>query len=252
MSSLMRLDEIPALSATAVLVVRGDAEPGDHVSMSPIAAQGIDMDEVKLAFQQAMAALEKGDGTPNIDGELISFIHGPLENLSRAAASDSGLWTWLACTYGKEFVWRRWKGNEEFPRDPGYLEEEFTREGSDLDKRFRMKSASLNAVSRHTLARLWWVGDATGGDYDLARRLLSNQDVFQSIFEREIGFVPGLARALADVFSLGTGDAPAGKSFRELIMKAVQQLAAVTRIETLTADEMTALLQQIKAERLAP
>jgi hypothetical protein len=129
-------------------------------------------------------------------------------------------------------------------------EAELTREGSAVDGRFRMNTASLNGISRHAFARLWWLGEALDSDYDSCRKILANQDIFQAIYEREIGFVPGLSRDLVEIFGLGTERAIDGDAFR-VVMKAVNQLATVTRVEALDESDLRELIEQVKNERLS-
>ena len=185
-----------------------------------------------------------------IDAEVLEHIHAPLAGLSHEAASNRGLWTWLACGPGRDFIWMRWTDLEETPTAQSAVDAALNAPGSDLVRRFRMTSPGLNGVSRHAIARLWWLCDSSAGDYEAAAKILGNQDVFQAIFEREIGVVPGLAPLLAEVFDLGTDDAPTGSDFRLKVMKTINQMASVTKIETLSPAEMRSLLEAIKEERL--
>ena len=205
--------------------------------------------------QKASELLAAGTSKAKIDGELVKELHGPLADLPRQTAADPLLWTWLACGPGRGFVWLRWGKTGTIPASSEEIEAELNEAGSAVVGRFRQAGPSLNAVSRHALARLWWLGASTDGDYDAAQALVNNQDAFQAIFERDIGTVPSLGRLLVEEFGLSEPKAPQGKGgkwFREEIMKTLSQLAAVTRLEALEEDDLRALVVAIREEKLAP
>lgn len=229
----------------------------DEIAMTDVFDPGlepIDLEETSRSLSAAAqiaanvdrkSAKERG----KVDALVIQQVHEPLAGLTRQAAASPGFWSWLACGPGREFVWMRWTHLSPLPAGADEVESEVTRPGSAIDGRFRLKSPSLNGVSRHALARLWWIADGLESDYESCRKILMNQDIFQAIYERDIGFVPGLANELINVFELGTQRGPNGDTFRE-IMKAINQLASVTRIEALRTSDLHDLVMQVKRERL--
>lgn len=222
------------------------AFPSDPFEFSGVTDADAVVEGLRVAAELAAAA-QKGAESDN--AEMVESIHKPLSALSRQAAADRRFWTWLACGYGRDYVWRRWVSNEVVPKDVEAIKSGVG-EG-ERRFRFRMSSASLNGVSRHALARLWWLGTAMGGDYELAGRALHNQDVFQALFERNVGMIPALPRVLLDVARIGTEDQSiTGEQFRGEVMVAVQQLAEVTRLEALEESELRELVEQVISERL--
>lgn len=182
----------------------------------------------------------------SLDADLIQQIHEPLALLPQPVASDAGFWSWLACSYGRSFVWCRWSTAKNPPEDLDTVSELLA--VGETRFRFQMKGG-LAGVSRHALARYWWLADSLEGDYELAGRIIRNQDIFQAIYEREVGIVPHLPKALVEVFDIGTENAPGGEAFREIVMKTIQQLSVVTRIETLDYERTKELVLKVKDEK---
>ncbi len=225
------------------------SQPLDDALAGPI-----DGDGVRAALEDAAqiaSGVDRSDPKQRapVDARVVELIHGPLEALTHQAASDPGFWTWLACGPGRAFTWMRWSDLDPVPADSAAVDAALNAKGSQVAKRFRMVSSGLHGVSRHALARLWWLGDSLDGDYDAAAKMLANQDVFQAVYERKIGLAPGLSRTLIEVFSLGENSI-GGATFRSEIMKPIRQLASVTRIEALEADDLRALVESVRDERL--
>lgn len=143
------------------------------------------------------------------------------------------VWHWLCSVEFPELIWRRWRGSvperDELPQVlTGTIAGHF------------LGASSLNGVSRNTLARLWWTAEALQeeGNYDLARRMLANQDMFQNICERFFGIRPTVAKACLRRLE---GEAPADV---RRAAKWLQQRAATTVIEHLSEAEITAILNE--------
>ena len=165
-----------------------------------------------------------------IDRALVEPLHRALP-LTRREAADPRVWQWLCVTQFPDLVWRRWSGQAPAP---GMLHEALTR---GLYPRFLCR-ASLNGVSRNTLSRLWWTVEQLDGDYELARHALSNQDMFQNIFERFFGIYRPAARACLDRFT--------GRSEAEIrgAAKWLQQCASTTVLEALDQSAIAAILDE--------
>lgn len=180
-------------------------------------------------IHEARTAAERA----TMDRELVEPLHSALRHVPRRLAADIRLWHWLCIAKFPEIVWYRWHGS--VPQNP-FLE----LLTPSLTERF-LGSRTLRGVSRNTMARLWWCGEALFSDedgYSLAREALSNQDFFQAIFERQFGLYPPAARACLSALR----DASEGER-REATRRLNHYLTTVT-LETLTEEDIVALIQQ--------
>ncbi len=186
--------------------------------------------EIELtSFLAAVKGVGSLSGT-DIDRRLLEGVHGALR-LSRRDAADPRVWQWLALQAAPELVWQRWWGATTPPPD---WQESFTLSRA---KRFGC-SASLNGVSRNTFARLWWVAEAFEGDYDAARAAISNQDLFQAVFERRLGLYPPAARAcFAELSGLPEG------AMRDAAAR-LQFILGTTVLEALDEAAIRAILRE--------
>ena len=164
-----------------------------------------------------------------IDAALLEPLHGALP-LTRREAADPRVWQWLSVNRFPSFVWRRWAGHVPAPAE---LKDALA---AKYHPRF-LARPSLNGISRNTFARLWWTAEQLG-DYDLARSALSNQDMFQNIFERFFGIYPAAARACLERFD-GRSEAEIRKAAKWL-----QQCATTTLLEGLEEHEVAAILDE--------
>jgi hypothetical protein len=231
-------------------VISSDDVAGHRVELLSDVPDSIDLDELSSNLAEATkAVLRPNTRESDSDATVVQLIHEPLRDLPREAASKAGFWTWLACGYGRSYVWCRWVDDA----PPGTERDDIASQISEGERapRFSMRSPGLYGVSRHGLARLWWLADSLQGDYELASKILDNQDIFQAIYERRVGLVPSLPAILADEFNLGDPDRrPSGAEFRAKVMTTLNQLATVTRLETLDEEELRELVAQVRVERL--
>jgi len=179
--------------------------------------------------EEAVAGLVTDTSGSAIDAHLLEPLHRALP-LTRREAADPRVWQWLAVSKFPDLVWRRWAGTVP---SPGDLKEALA---AKYHPRF-LARPSLNGISRNTFARLWWTAEELQ-DYDLARRALSSQDMFQNIFERFFGIYPAAARACLDRFE-GCGETEIRSAAKWL-----QQCATTTLLEGLSEDEIAAILDE--------
>lgn len=181
-------------------------------------------------IEAAVASIPLELSGTSIDSALLEPLHQALP-LTRREAADPRVWQWLCVTQFPDLVWRRWA--EQSP-EAGMLREALT---SRMYPRFLCRP-SLNGISRNTLSRLWWTAEQLDGDYELARRALSRQDMFQNIFERFFGVYPPAARACLDRFE--------GRSEGEIrtASKWLQQCASTTALEALDQGAIAAILDE--------
>lgn len=178
--------------------------------------------------REAVSSVNSHSGSA-LDAPLIEPLHRALP-LTRRQAADPNLWQWLCVSEFPDLVWRRWGAGAPLPE---MLRDALT---SSMGPRF-LARASLNGISRNTLARLWWTAEELQ-DYDLARHALSSQDMFQNIFERFFGLYPDAAKACLDRFE--------GRSEGEIrsASRWLQQCASTTLLEGLTEQEVAAILDE--------
>ena len=204
-----------------------DVLGGGRWPTEPLATT-LPLDPVKAA----VGSLRPEVAESAIDAELVEPVHRALP-LSRREAADPRVWQWLCITQFQDLVWRRWAGETPAP--------EALREAlkARMYPRFLCKP-TLNGISRNTLARLWWTAEQLE-DYELARKALSNQDMFQNIFERFFGIYPPAARACLDRFQ--------GRKEVEIrtAAKWLQQCASTTVLESLDQPGIAAILDEALA-----
>lgn len=115
------------------------------------------------------------DGSKN-DAENSKRLYESLISLTPAQATDSRIWTYLTHTVYYEYMTERW----------------MTKEENALGTVNRFFASNNRELIRNGIARLWWYGyltfDAKRKDpYELTKFLLSNQNIAQSLLERNIG-----------------------------------------------------------------
>jgi hypothetical protein len=195
----------------------------------------IALEPVRQAVADAVAGLDAEDRSTMLDRSLVGPLHRALAGLSPRQAADMRVWHWLCSVEFPGLVWQRWGQGSGVP-EPGELSRMLTHA---MGGRFT-GAASLNGVSRNTLARLWWTAQTLGAqeDYDLARRALSNQDMFQNIFERFFGISPVVARACVRRLD---GESP-GDIRRAT--RWLQHCASTAVLESLDEDGVTGILDE--------
>jgi Family of unknown function (DUF6339) len=181
---------------------------------------------------EAISSLDSTLKASAIDAALVEPLHRALP-LTRREAADPRVWQWLCVKAFPGLVWRRWSEGAPLPE---MLKEALT---PALGTRFLARS-SLNGISRNTLARLWWAAEQLD-DYELARKALFRQDLFQNVFERFFGIYPAAARACLDRFD--------GRSEDEIraASRWLQQCASTTVLEGLEESEVAAILDEALA-----
>lgn len=120
------------------------------------------------------------EGGQNHDAENARRIHRWLAHLTPVQASDARLWTFLTHSAYAEYTARRW------PVDPD------TEVAVRIRERYFVTGAGLSAITRNSIARLWWFGHLTHDlsrpdAYELTSVLLSLQDIQQAFMERTLG-----------------------------------------------------------------
>ena len=133
------------------------------------------------------------------DGSNSILVHDYIGEKDRANAADPRLWTYLALVTYREYMEHRWpvtgmKKWKERIRD-----------------RWLLVNATRSKLMRHGIARLWWIAcltwDATGkmalsskknDPYAYTREALGTEDYVVGLFERKIGAMPSVVRAVLE------------------------------------------------------
>lgn len=194
-----------------------------------------DLSEFRRLAILLVSSNQDTDHRSKWDARLAVPLHRGLA-IPRRLALDFRFWQWLAICECADLVWKRWHG--EVPEDPSVPIQDWS-----LAQRFigtKTGGRSLNAFSRHALARLWWCcehlkSDADG--YELVPLALSTQDFYQAIFDRELGLYPAAARACVRAFH----GKPEG-TFRRGIARLNHLLTTIT-LEGLSEHDIMELLE---------
>lgn len=134
-------------------------------------------------------------------------IYEALGAIDRANASDPRLWGYLALNTFREYMSKRW------PLKSGNADIRSWR--SRIEQRWLMSECpSRAAMTRHGIARLWWLPELTydgsmkhslsqetNDPYAYTAWLMANQQRVVDITEREYGSDPEIRRAIIEVLS---------------------------------------------------
>ena len=136
------------------------------------------------------------------DGTNSTIVHEHIGEKDRANAADPRLWTYLALVTYRDYMEQRWP-----VKDVKKWKER-------IRDRWLLANASRSKLMRHGIARLWWIAcltwDETGklplsskhdDPYAYTRQALSNEDYVVGIFERKIGAMPTVVRAVLEHLS---------------------------------------------------
>lgn len=190
-------------------------------------------------FRQTWEKLQPGNTERDRaawDRELAPPLHQALRDLAHREAADLRFWHWLCIVSMPSLVWQRWYGSIPRPEQiAGILKSKRALAGRFLGR------STLAGVSRNALARLWWCAEmlwSPADQYRLVQVALTNQDLFQAVFERKLGIYQPAARACFRVLedkTLNEG--------RELIVRVNHLLTTVT-LEALEEDEIVSVLER--------
>jgi hypothetical protein len=140
-----------------------------------------DLDSLRSRLDEIRDEYDEYDGS--MDAEAAVAVHETFD-LSRAAASDSGLWNDLAMRHFPEFVRHRWAYNSEVG----------------MKKKFWTYGAALDSASS-TFERLWWIAELTqvDGDYENTERALQSRRFCFRVFDIQLGRYKPAAIACLEV-----------------------------------------------------
>lgn len=136
------------------------------------------------------------------------LVYEFLGSLDPANASDTRLWTYLAFVTYRDYMERRWALDS------------VKNWKQRVDSRWLMLNASRGKLVRHGIARLWWVSSltydpkceqplskATGDPFAYTRAVLQNEDRVLGLFDREVGALGQVVRAVLEYAAVAGGRA---------------------------------------------
>ena len=165
-----------------------------------------------------------------LDRALAEPLHRALAHLTTRQASDMGFWHWLCIAGLPEVVSWRWYGAATIPTEA--LKQRA------LAERF-LGAGTLRGVSRNAFARLWWCAESlysADDGYHLTRQVLTRQDLFQAVFERDFGLYPPAARACVRHF-----ESASEEEWRRGTLRLNHYLTTIV-LETLSEEDVLELL----------
>lgn len=153
-----------------------------------------------------------------IDVENAVSVHRYLGVMDRANAASAEFWTYAAFVTYRSYMEDRW------PLHDLKTEDAWRNRVRD---RWLLVSPSRGKLVRHGVARLWWVADLTvdidqqhplsmDDPYGYTRETFKNEDRIINIFDREVGAIPALTRAVLERAAAGDHVAD-DKPFRNLM-----------------------------------
>lgn len=156
-----------------------------------------------------------------IDARAAVEFHGALR-LSRRAASDEGIWRFLAVAFRPNFVRHRWE-NPTFSVGRSRFWSFGTRPDSNV------------------FARLWWIAELThaGDDYELTRRVLASQSIANQIFTRSFCEHRPCVQACVDAFEGRSPDES------ERLARELHHALSTRVLETMSVSELADLLSEL-------
>ncbi len=137
------------------------------------------LNELDEGFDRLLAELAPFD--TSLDAPAAELLRRSLP-LTRRAASEPGVWRYLAVVRRPDVVRHRWE-----LRSQRQMASRFWRMGTRLDS--------------NVFSRLWWIAEHTrdGDDYTLTHRLCAEPRLCTALFSRELGWYRPLVRACVDV-----------------------------------------------------
>jgi hypothetical protein len=178
------------------------------------------------------------------DAQLARELHVSLMHLDRRTLTDPLLWHWLSLEVFPRYTALRWFG--------GHQIMDLSTKGADGKhiipdsevKRF-LGTASLEGVSRNSLARLFWGAETawlqgTGSDrYESVVDVFALADLFVGVFERVLGLRPDTAIQLIQRIS------NRDENSRRAILTDLNLVLSTTCLEALDSDLFEELLVEL-------
>jgi len=128
-----------------------------------------------------------------LDKFLVEPLHLALKNIPLNDLLDMRIWHWLCVKRFPGIVFARWVGRDYIPKKGFTPEENII---TSQKKRFLGKR-SLTGRSHNTLSRIYFASNILYDEnleYKYAKTSFEKQDFHTSIFDREFGLIPSVAK----------------------------------------------------------
>ncbi|GAD52051.1 hypothetical protein MBEHAL_0811 [Halarchaeum acidiphilum MH1-52-1] len=189
-----------------------------------------DLDSLGDRLQDIVDEYSKYTG--EMDTKAAKAVHEEID-LSRAAASDSGIWNALAMKYYPWFVRHRWKYESK----------------TGMKKKFWTYGAALDSNSS-TFERLWWIAELTheGDDYTNTRRAFRSRRFCFRVFDIQLGRYKPAALALLDVLYDEENGSFVSNDIIDGTVKRFRRAGSTVPLEARTQDELVPMIQGIRED----
>jgi len=185
------------------------------------------------------------------DAENAILIYEYLIGLSRVQAADSRLWTTLTHTTFWSYCQGRWPS----ANTKNYV----------LDHWFELKGKGLGALRRNAISRLWWAAHLTvapwekntnlevfksSDRYKYTKIMLSQQQTFQDILEREYGSNLNMRICILDSLDRFHKKVSNKDELTKSVAVKLTLLLKSRKLDALSIDELLQVIDQL-VEKLA-
>ena len=178
----------------------------------------------------------------SIDSENAISVFEYLGEMDRANAADPRLWTYLAFVTYRSYMEERWPLLH------------MAKWQNRVQNRWLMTNPNRGRLIRHGIARLWWVTHLTfdpkgqhvlsvDDPYAYTREAFRNEDRILALFDREVGAIGPVVRAMLERAAVG-GDVARDQDFR-LLMRSLTLVAGYQDVGLIPADELPKLVAQL-------
>ena len=195
--------------------------------------------------REAPDSLDVTSRQGGIDVENAVSVHRYLGTIDRANAASLPFWNYTAFVTYRSYMEERW------PLE-GLKDTESWK--NRVKDRWMLASPTRGKLIRHGVARLWWVADLTvdpdlcyplskDDPYGYTREVFRNEDRIINIFDREVGAIPPLMRAVLERAANG-GESARDRDFRDL-MRAMTLVHGYRDVGVLDGDSLADLLASL-------
>ena len=146
----------------------------------------------------------------NYDYNFAEIIYHQLSKLNNRDLTDIRFWQWVSLEYLQNYIWQRWwvsknidnsksvpKTKEEKILIIKKINEDLEEQWSPLTVRFLGGTSLKSLTSRNAISRLFWPYKILEKE-DLVKKCFQKQDIAVSVFERQFGLCPEVAKAFVE------------------------------------------------------
>jgi hypothetical protein len=237
--------------------LRADAKNGRGIEAYFENTVSFDEDKTLPLRVELMGDLPELSPNRQDDADNACALHAYLANLDETQASDKRVWSYLAHTTFRDYVSKRWP--LPYSLEDMKISTDARRKVADaVLSHWFVNGNDSRALRRHALARLWWAAHLTVAPwerdttfaslksedrYKYTRVLLSNEDLYSQVVERSLGSARRVLIALLEYFR--KNPEKVNRLYLRGIMKEVNLISGIKRIQLLSYDEVYKLIESI-------